>query len=389
MGEDYYQLLGVPKSAEPDDIKKAYRRLALQLHPDKGGDAVQFQKVSTAYTVLADPEKRKVYDLHGEEGIRNMENGNDAAAAAAAAAAANPFNIFNHVFGGRSPFDFGGSGGGVFHQPKMQRCQEVELVLSLEEVFLGKVKTVDIRRRVIDQSKVVVCDVCRGQGFQVRVQQSGIPGLFQQQMMKCGDCSGVGKTVPCDAIRIVDEKLQIDIPPGCREGTRIVAPGKMDESPGEMPGDIVFVVRYKKHHPFFEVMEDGSLKLHLKINLLEALTGFQRIIKHLDGTFMRLGCKQVVRPNTVWIVNGEGIPCRGGQPGNLVVTFDIVFPDHISEDRYLSQLLNQKKTHQKLSDTSTAVVREAILQPSPNHSQQDCQQQTQHETHVTSECVQQ
>jgi DnaJ homolog subfamily A member 2 len=356
---DYYALLGVNREANEEEIKKAYRRLALKLHPDKGGDAVQFQRVSAAYAVLSDSQKKNVYDTQGIDGLKRMEEGG------ASPNPMNPFSFFNSVFGHHG---FQGSMHPGHNHQHQQRVKEVELLFTLEEIFTGKGKVVNITRRVVNQNKVYTCGVCQGQGFQMRVSAIGIPGMFQQQLVNCNECQGTGKLVPIEGVSTVTEQLKVDIMAGCVEGTRIVAEGKLDDVPGQEPGHLVFIVRYKKHTTFTPVSVDGHLRATCKINLLEALTGFRRIIRHLDGTFYEVQYTDILKPGSVLYLPGLGMPCDGGRPsGHIFYTFETEFPINrvdIDSTGDLSQLLCQKKSKQKVSDPSV-IVKPAPLQVVP------------------------
>lgn len=381
--DDYYKVLGVERgSANEDDIKRAYKKLALKLHPDRGGDAELFKKVSEAYSVLSDPQKKSIYDLHGKEALNGFEQAenNTPFPFGGAAGGMPPFDMFHNFFGGGMP-----PRGGPHHH-RGRRIKEVDLALTLEEIYQGKAKTVDVTRRVIDQKEVKGCEACQGQGVHVRIQ--GLPGMgihmFQQQVTPCDACHGVGKIVPDNSVDIVNEQITIDIPKGCAENTRIVAQGKIDDIPGGEPGDLVFRVTYKDH-PHFKVINGSDLETTIRINLLEALQGFTRIVKHLDGSFLTITSSRVVRPGSRWCLSGEGL----SDAGNLFCIIDIEFPDKINGGKgSLTALLNQKRLVQRVSSPD-AVVRKRELEnevipekpkdaPPPTHTEEgapECVQQ--------------
>lgn len=348
----YYELLGVDKGSSVDDIRKAYRKLALQHHPDKGGDAQRFQLIGEAYAVLSDPEKRRVYDVYGKEGLDQQQQQQPDVAG----------EIFRSMFGG----GFGG--------PRRRRSKEVALDVTLEEVFKGKVRNVEITRRVLDRGKVHSCVACSGQGCKVRVLPMG-GGIYQQHVTPCEGCGGQGHEFDDGASHLKTEVVKIEVPAGCRNGTRIVMQGMMDEEVSGPPGDLVFVVTYRDH-PVFRVC-GGDLETTIKINLLEALTGFQRIIKHLDGTFLNIShSSSIMSPGQQWSIPGEGF-----QKGDLHVKIDIEFPTSISpEEKSLGHILRQKRVVQRVS--SPAVVRNVALQerkepppPPPADAPPECVQQ--------------
>lgn len=349
--EDFYQVLGLQRGASADEIKKAYKKLALQFHPDRGGgNEEMFKRVSEAHEVLSDPSKRKLYDTHGKAGL---EQG-----------FVDPSEMFASMFGGA--------------RPQQARSRQVELAVTLEEVYTGKIKTVDVKRRVIDQSLVSTCSTCEGRGCSVHVQSVG-GMMFQQALRECMECHGVGSIVPDHAVSVSDQKISVNIPPGCPAGSRIVAHGLMDDVPGQAsPGDIVFVVSYRSHD-VFHPLPNGDLQTILRINLFEALTGFTRILRHLDGSFIRVSRQEVTQPSSKWTVLNEGLK----RHTHLHCLIEVKFPTevHTAEDN-LSAILNQQKHKQRLSNANTP-VKDVTLGPykEPSH------QQRQHQTHQ--ECVQQ
>ena len=333
MDNEYYELLGVTRSAGDDEIKKAYRKLALKNHPDKGGDPEVFKKISEAYSVLSDADKRRRYDQFGK--------------GAAASEMPDPSEMFNSFFN-------------TFRPQQQRTHQTMDLPISLEEIFAGKRKTITITRRVVDQSKVDQCTTCGGRGMRVAVQMVG-PGVFQQHASPCGDCGGKGHSLRSeDAMRTVEEEVVIDIPRGSSEGERFIIRGKTDESPGQPPGDLVFVLKYKKHHVFM-VEENGDLGFELRVNLLEALTGFTRLVRHLDGTVLKVGKEGVVvKPGEVFTIPGEGLKPRANMHARVVIDFPTACIA-AEDEKSLAGLLNQRKTVQRMSQTSSATVREVEM----------------------------
>lgn len=331
---DYYEVLGLSRTATEDEVRRAYRKLALKHHPDKGGDGEIFQTIGEAYAVLSDPEKRDIYNKHGKQGLE----------AASHMPSPHDFtDVFDAMFRGR--------GNGV-------RRKEMELNVTLEEVYVGKSRSVEVTRRVVDHSKVSTCDSCGGRGCQVRISSIG-GGMYQQQMLPCVECRGEGTFVEEGGFQLATETIVVDIPQGCHNGTRVIIPGMMDEEPGMPPGDLVFVLKYKEHQLFVPQGPSGDLSIVLKINLLEALTGFQRIIKHLDGTFLQISiADEVTTPTSQWSVYGEGL-IKG--KSHLHVRVVIEFPQSIEDGKHLSHILRQKRIIQKLS-SPTATIRNANIQ---------------------------
>lgn len=338
---DYYGILGVDRLASDEEIKKAYKKLALKHHPDRGGDVQTFQQIGEAYNVLSDPQKKNIYDVQGKDGLKEFD-------AQESQQGSNPFDVFQSMFGGGFP--------GMSNR-RDKKYKEIELSLSLEEIYTGKSKTIDIKRRVIDQTKVHKCTTCQGRGCQVRVSTMG-GNMFQQQLVPCTLCKGQGHSIADDAVTIVEEKIIVTVPPGCSEGTRIVITGKMDEEPGEPAGDLVFVVQYRKQ-AVFRAVGGGDLEMDMNINLYESLTGFTRIVRHPDGTFLTITHEGIILPNSKWSIPGEGIV----KNGNLHCIVKVEYPTKVSENKTeLTHILHQKKIIQRISSTDVT-VRNVKLSP--------------------------
>ncbi|KAJ6816905.1 dnaJ protein-like protein 2-like [Iris pallida] len=183
----YYEILGVSKSASPDELKKAYRVAALKNHPDKGGDPEKFKELSQAYDVLNDPEKREIYDQYGEDGLKEGMG-------AGGSGGHNPFDIFEQFFGGGG---FGGGGSRVRRQRKGEDVVQT-LKVSLEELYNGTSKKLSLTRSALCSrchgkgSKSGAsgrCYGCQGSGMKVVTRQIA-PGMVQRMQLVCPDCRG-------------------------------------------------------------------------------------------------------------------------------------------------------------------------------------------------------
>lgn len=254
-----YKILGVEKNATGSEIKKAYRKLAVKHHPDKGGDPDTFKEISKAYDILGDEEKRTRYDQFGEDGVEG--GGGDGG------------DIFDMMFnggGGRR----GGRGGGGQKKGK----EEVHpLDVTLEDLYNGKVRKLSVTRQVIDRSvEVKQCQECDGQGVVIQMVRMG--PMIQQTQAACSSCSGKGVT--CKKKR-VKEVLEVPVQKGAPSGHRVTFQEKSDEHPGVTPGDVVFVLNEAPHAMFKR--KGADLYVERNISLVEALCGFELEIKHLDG----------------------------------------------------------------------------------------------------------
>jgi DnaJ family protein A protein 2 len=254
-----YKVLGVEKNASGSDIKKAYRKLAVKHHPDKGGDPDTFKEISKAYDILGDEEKRTQYDQFGEEGVGQGGPSGDAG------------DIFDMMFNGSS-------GGRRRNTGQKKGKEEVHpLDVSLEDLYNGKVRKLSVTRQVIDKSvEVKHCQECDGTGVVIQMVRMG--PMIQQTQAACSSCSGKGVT--CKKKR-VKEVLEVPIQKGAPSGHKITFQEKSDEHPGVTPGDVVFVLNEQPHAVFKR--RGADLYIERKISLVEALCGFEMEVEHLDG----------------------------------------------------------------------------------------------------------
>jgi DnaJ family protein A protein 2 len=258
--QKYYKLLQVEQNATEAEIKKAYRKMAIKHHPDKGGDPETFKSITTAYEVLSDPEKRARYNEGGEDAVSGEGGG-------------NPTDVFDMFFGGGG----GGRGGGGRRQRKKTKDVVHTLPVTLEQLYNGATKKMAVTREVLDQKAGVKdCAECDGRGVQVRVVRMG--PMIQQMQQPCGTCNGVGKMYQTKKER---EVLEIFVEKGAVDGHKITFSGKADEHPDADPGDVVFTLKQKEHPTF--IRRGADLYVKKDISLREALCGFTLEIDHLDG----------------------------------------------------------------------------------------------------------
>ncbi len=347
---DYYEVLGVSRTATAVEIKKAYRRLAMKYHPDRNeGDAEaeqRFKEVKEAYEVLSDEQKRAAYDQFGHAGV-NTGAGGGPGGGAGAGFGASFSDIFGDVFG-----DIFGGGRGT-HRAYRGSDMQYNLEISLEEA----VKGTTVKIRVPTQS---VCEVCGGTGAkpgtsprtcptcggvgQVRMQQ----GFFIAQQT-CPTCHGQGTVVedPCPACRghgrVRDHKtLSVKVPPGVDTGDRIrlAGEGEMGEKGGP-PGDLYVQIRVKEH-PIFK-REDANLRCEMPIPITTAALGGELEVPTLDGK-VKLKIPAGTQTGKVFRVRGRGVaPVRGGPPGDLLCQVVVETPVNLNEE--------QKELFEKLAES--------------------------------------
>jgi len=328
-----YDTLGVDPGADPNTIKKAYRKMALKYHPDKnpGEEAEKkFKEISAAYEVLSDEEKRQAYDRFGLEGLKEGRGG---------PGGFGGDDLFSMFFGGGSPF----GGGGGHRGPRRGQDIGHELRVTLEDLYNGKTKKMAIQRQVIckrcdgkgGQGSAVKCSACRGSGVQVRIQRMG--PMVQQIQSQCRECGGEGEAWAskdrcgdCKGRKVSREKevLEVHIDKGMTNGHKIPFRGYADEEPGIEPGDVVFVLREAEHDVF--TRKGNELLMKMKISLSEALTGFSRKVKTLDNREIAITMTPggFVQHEGVKVAMGEGMPIYRNpfEKGNLIVQFEVEYP---------------------------------------------------------------
>lgn len=319
-----YEDLGLDENASPTEIKKAYRKLALRHHPDKGGDAEEFKKITGAYEILSDPTKKDRYDKFGE--VEDRPSGGP-----------SPFDIFSMFFGG-----VGRAG------PQKGDPTSFEVKLSLEDMYLGKTMKFSVTRsRKCMQCQAsgckmgrspTKCIICDGRGFNVQMRRMG---PFQQQIRSpCNHCMGKGKIImardkcmKCMGEKLNKEKkeLHLDIQKGCQNNDTVIFEEEGDESlnDNEIPGDIIFII-LQKSHPIFS-RKGNDLYITKKITLAEALCGLELDIITLDKRKIPITYNNVIKPGDILSIPREGM---NSDNSKLFITFEILFPrnDFMNKD---------------------------------------------------------
>jgi len=331
----YYETLEVPPTCSDNDLKKAYRKLALKYHPDKTGGATaeKFQEISHAYDILSDSQKRSVYDQYGEAGLSG-EGG-----AGGGMGGLSPEDLFSHFFGGGG----GGGRGGRPSGPRRGKDVAHGLKVSLEDLYKGKTTKLALQKNVLcekcegkggKEGAVKTCTTCHGQGFRVMLRQMG--PMMQQIQQPCGDCRGEGEIINakdkckhCNARKVmpVRKVLEVHIDRGMKDGRKIVFNGEGDQAPGTIPGDVVIVLEQKEHDRFKRQGDD--LFYDAKIDLVTALAGGKIHIPHLDDRILVVEILpgEVIKPGDLKAVMGQGMPTeRHHDFGNLYIQFEIEFP---------------------------------------------------------------
>jgi molecular chaperone DnaJ len=360
---DYYEILGIAKSADAEEIKRAYRRLAMKHHPDRNpGDPeaeTKFKEAAEAYEVLADEQKRKIYDQYGHAGLKGAPGGG-ATHDFSRMNVEDIFSMFNDIFGG------GGTGGGGRQRgPARGYDLETEVTLSLEDVFSGTQRDVEFTRLDVCEkctgtgakagSKPVSCPTCGGHG---KVQQSGLGGMFRM-VTACPACGGRGQIIKefCETCRGKGRQpkkrtIAVKIPAGLHDGQAVRVQGEGEPPPPEaspsgqgVRGDLHVVVRVKPHKVFHR--QDDHLILELPLSFTQAALGADLDVPTLSGQ-SKLTIPAGTQFGAQFKVSEAGLPnLRSGRKGDLVVVAKIETPRKLNkeQDRLLREFAGTEGAH--------------------------------------------
>ena len=347
---DYYEILGVSRDAPAEDVKRAYRRLAMKHHPDRNPNdpeaEAKFKECAQAYEVLSDSNKRARYDQYGHAGLRGTP-GHDFGSMHVE----DIFSMFNDIFGG-----FGAGGGGRARSRQRGGVPrgydlETEIELTLEEVLTGAERDVEFRRLDVCRkcegsgakpgSRPGVCQTCGGRG---QVEQAGLGGMFRMvttcphcrgrgQVItdKCPDCRGAGRVS-------VKRSLSVKIPPGIHNGQAVRVAGEGEPPPQELAsagqgtrGDLHVVARVREHHHF---ERDGDhLLLAVPIAFTQLALGAKINVPTLDGE-AELTVPAGTQHGSLFRVEGHGLPnLRTHKRGDLVVIVQLVVPKKLNDSQ--------------------------------------------------------
>ena len=362
---DYYEVLGVDKKASAEEIKKAYRKKAIQYHPDKNpGDKEaeeKFKEAAEAYEVLSDPQKRQRYDQFGFAGMSGAGgfSGGDFSMQ-------DIFSQFGDLFeswgmgGGSFSSFFGGGGGRGGQRVRRGTDLRVKVRLTLEEISTGVEKKIKVKKLVeckdchgtgsADGSSGETCPTCKGSGRVVRTQR-GIFGMMQVQEA-CPTCHGEGKIIKnkcthCGGEGVVrdEEIITIKIPAGVSGGMQIPVQGKGNAAPrGGVPGDLLVLVEEEEHK---DLVRDGNdLIYNLLLDMPTAVLGGQVQIPTLTGD-VKITITPGTQPGKVLRMRGKGLPiidqyARQYGTGDLLINVGVYIPEKLNKDekKLIEQLQN-------------------------------------------------
>lgn len=348
-----YETLGVSRNCSDNDIKKAYRKLALKHHPDRNLNnkeeaEAKFKEISFAYEILSDSQKRSLYNDMGLDAVKNNQSMPDV----------NPFDMFSNIFNDmNSPFS-----------RKTKGKNRVEkLNVSLEDLYSNKEININLNKMVLCpkcngtggmySTSVINCRKCDGKGSIIEIRTFG-PGMISQSSRQCFECQGKGKIIKdnekcteCGGNKLINQKKKIktSLRNNMANGEKIVIPEEANHVIGvDMQGDLIIIVDEKPHKTFKRIK--NNLYIKKQINLIEALCGLEFVIHHLDGRKLLVKTVEIIQPNTKKCIKNEGM----NSSGDLIIEFEVVFPKNISEERkeYLQKIIphSKKKTIDNYDD---------------------------------------
>ena len=371
---DYYEVLGVPKNASADDIKKAYRKKALEHHPDKnpGNKAAEekFKEAAEAYDVLSDDQKKALYDRHGHAGVENMGSRGGGGFQGMdfddiLRRAGFDDDIFSQFFGGGG----GGSrrGGGGRPQGERGTNQAIKVKMTLEEIATGVEKKIKVKKQVTcntcsgtgarDTASTTTCGTCRGSGMVNRVVQT--PFGAMQSATTCPTCQGAGQTIknPCNVCRgdgrvFGEEIIDIKIPAGVSEEIQLSMSGKGNAGArGGYAGDLIIGIEELPHEEF--TREGQNIMYELFLNIADAALGAQAEVPTLDGK-VRMKIPAGTQSGTVLRLREKGLPrVQSYQRGDQLIHVNVWTPKKVNdEERKLLEKLKDMPNFKPEPDTS-------------------------------------
>ena len=358
---DYYDILGVNKSADEKEIKKAYRKIALKFHPDKNpGDKEaeeKFKEAAEAYEVLSDPNKRARYDQFGHQGVGSAASGGGGGGGFSMDDIFEQFgDIFGGAFGGGGS-RFGGRGGGQ----RVARGSDlrIKLKLNLKEVAQGVTKKIKVNKLVNAEGVTyVTCKTCNGQGRVVRVMQTPLGSM--QTQSTCQTCRGTGKIidkrpsgVDAQGLKRQEELVEINIPAGVEDGMQLKIGGKGNAGPfNGVPGDLLVVIEEENH----DLLQRDGDNLHYEayVSFIDAVLGSSMEVPLVEGK-AKIKVEAGTQSGKMLRLKGKGLPSvHGYGTGDLFVHINVWTPKKLSSE--------EKKVLEGLKDSEN-------FQPKPSRKE--------------------
>ena len=359
VARDYYGLLGVSKGASDADIKRAYRRLARELHPDINPDeGERFKEISTAYEVLSDPEKRRIVDLGGDP----LSSGGPGAGFTGFGGLGDVFEAF-----------FGGGGGsrGPVGRVRPGSDSLLRMRLTLNECATGVTKQVTVDSAVLcdlcqgkgthGDSKAVTCDTCGGRGEVQSVQRSLLGQIMTAR--PCPTCAGVGEVIPDPCHRCGGDgrvrsrrEISVKIPVGVADGMRVRLAAQGEVGPGGGPAGDLYVEVHEKPHEFF--LRDGDdLHCTITVPMADAALGTAVTVDGILDDAVEVAVAPGTQPGAISALRGRGMPrLRSGVRGDLYVHVEVTVPTKLDArtKELLGEIRSRSQDHAAVKPTSAA-----------------------------------
>ena len=337
---DYYEVLGVARGAGEPELKAAYRKLALQFHPDRNPDdhtaEGKFKEAAEAWSVLSDPQKRAAYDAYGHAGLSGAGGGGFDPSSMDLGDILSQVFGFGDAFGGRS------SGGGR-NRPMKGDDLRYDLTLAFEEAAFGKAVEIQVPKLEACSrcqgkgaepgSGTITCPACQGRGEQIYSQG------FLSVRRTCGSCGGSGQIVKqvcrdCrgDGYRRVQKKLRVTVPAGIADGNRLRVQGEGQPGANGGPSGDLYIFFSVKEHPIFE-RQENDLHCTVPISVAQAVLGDQITVPTLEGPH-QLSIPEGTQSGTELRIKGRGVPeVQGRGRGDLVVHVDVRIPAKLTREQ--------------------------------------------------------
>ena len=337
----YYEILKINKTATQTEIKKAYHKLALIYHPDRNQNdkelyEIKFKKISCAYQILSDKDKKKQYDLYGEEGLNNMNNGlHDMSGGLS--------NIFNNLFKEHKE-----------HQYKNQKPPTMQKIINVElkQLYTGYNASFILQKKgkcdICDgigcnNNNIITCDICSGTGNIRGIRRIG--PIIQPINKTCYKCKGNGTYIhekdrcsKCFGNKyiLVSKSIDFYIHPGRYNGETTTLRGEGNWTPNyKESGDLCIIINEVKSKN--GITRQGENLIYIKkLDLVQALTGTIFIFKHLDDRLLNINTKNlIIKPNQIMKISNQGMKVygKGSTYGDLIIKFNIIFPETLSQNR--------------------------------------------------------
>ena len=366
---DYYKILGVERTATADEIKRAYKKVAIKYHPDRNpGDKEaeeKFKQAAQAYDVLRNPDKRARYDQFGAAGVDGAAGG-FGGFGAGGMDLNDIFRNFGDIFGGAFG-GFGGFGGGRGQRQYRGSDMRMKVRLTLEEISTGVTKKFKVRKDITctechgtgcaSGHSPETCPTCHGQGYVIQSRRSFL-GMMQTQEV-CPNCHGEGTIIKhtcshChgEGVTSGEEIVEIKIPAGVAEGMVVNVPGKGNAAKhGGVPGDIQVLIEEEPHKDF--IRDDTDLIYNLLLTVSQAALGDTIDIPTLTGK-ARIKIEPGTQPGTALRLRGKGLPAVQGygvRTGDILVNIIVYIPEHLTKEERKAFEALRENDHMQPNDS--------------------------------------